>query len=365
MKESWRTVTLGEVVELRRGFDLPSPERTPGPYPVLSAGGVMGYHDRYQVDGAGFAIGRATNLGHPTWSDDPFWPLNTTLYAADFKGNWPRFLFHLFEVLDLTGFDSGSVQPMLNRNYIADLPVALPPLEEQKAISLVLDALEGKMACNGRVVHQAVGLLGVSCRGTSEHVVKLADIVRLRKSSVAPSKSAVVAHFSLPAFDSSGLPERVAGREVLSNKQILDSPCVLLSKLNPRIPRVWDVPVVPIEPAMASTEFLVLEPLRIPTGVLWGLLSQPEVERELEGLARGTTGSHQRVKPDDAMKLSVLDPATLGDQAIGLVDALSKRIWQAKIESRTLAALRDTLLPALMSGRLSVREAEDMVSEVV
>ncbi len=135
----WETRYLDEVVELRRGFDLPTRERRGGTYPVLSAGVTAGWHDEGPpIKGPGMVVGRATNLGVPTWSDGDFWPLNTTLYVSDFKENCPRFVFHLFENMDLSGFDSGSVQPMLNRNYIAKLKVSIPPVAEQQAISEVL-----------------------------------------------------------------------------------------------------------------------------------------------------------------------------------------------------------------------------------
>ena len=104
----WSIAKLSDVVELRRGFDLPIGQRVPGYVPVLSAGTTSGWHDEARVEGPGFVVGRATNLGIPTWNEGPFWPLNTTLYAADFKGNDPRFLYRLFQSLDFTGFDSGS-----------------------------------------------------------------------------------------------------------------------------------------------------------------------------------------------------------------------------------------------------------------
>lgn len=116
----------------------------------------MGTHDQGPVKGPGFAVGRAeTNLGVPTWSEGDYWPLNTTLYAADFKGNNPEFLFRLFQRLDLSGFDSGSVQPMLNRNYIAQVKVRLPPLSEQRGIAEVLGALDDKIAANTRFLTTA------------------------------------------------------------------------------------------------------------------------------------------------------------------------------------------------------------------
>ena len=44
-----------------------------------------------------------------------------------------------------------------------------------------------------------------------------------------------------------------------------------------------------------------------------------------------------------------------------LTDPLFRRVDSSRRESRTLAALRDTLLPKLMSGELRVRDAERLV----
>jgi type I restriction enzyme S subunit len=44
---------------------------------------------------------------------------------------------------------------------------------------------------------------------------------------------------------------------------------------------------------------------------------------------------------------------------------LRQRQWASLVENRSLAALRDALLPKLMSGELRVRDAEKQVEEVV
>src|SRR5699024_4439398 len=154
----WELQTLDHIVDLRRGFDLPSRNRQGGSVPVLSAGSTAGWHDTPAVAGPGMVVGRATNLGVPTWSEKDFWPLNTTLYAADFYGNEPRWVFHLFETLDLAGYDSGSVQPMLNRNYIAKIRVKVPPLPRQQAIAEVLGALDDKIGANRKLAATADAL---------------------------------------------------------------------------------------------------------------------------------------------------------------------------------------------------------------
>jgi type I restriction enzyme, S subunit len=46
------------------------------------------------------------------------------------------------------------------------------------------------------------------------------------------------------------------------------------------------------------------------------------------------------------------------------ITPIVNRIEEAKRESRSLAALRDSLLPKLMSGELRVGEARDQIEEV-
>ena len=59
------------------------------------------------------------------------------------------------------------------------------------------------------------------------------------------------------------------------------------------------------------------------------------------------------VELPDARRFAVAQSELLAD--------LSARRHLARVESRHLAALRDTLLPHLMSGRITVRDAEKAV----
>jgi len=101
------------------------------------------------------------------------------------------------------------------------------------------------------------------------------------------------------------------------------------------------------------------------TTALWATLMQPESLSRMREMARGTSGSHQRVAPSDAMAMMVPDARTLSDGLHATMTALGIRRWQAGQESVQLADLRDTLLPHLMSGRISVRDAEAVVSDAV
>ena len=147
----WREVTLGEVLTLQRGFDLPTTQRKPGRYPVIASTGPVGTHCEAMVRGPGVVIGRSGSLGGGQFVEHDFWPLNTTLWVKDFKGNDPRFCYYLLKSIDLAQFNVGSGVPTLNRNHIHPFPVALPPLHEQRAIAHVLGTLDDKIELNRRM----------------------------------------------------------------------------------------------------------------------------------------------------------------------------------------------------------------------
>jgi type I restriction enzyme S subunit len=61
------------------------------------------------------------------------------LYVKDFHGNDPRFVYHLLRNFDLSRFASGTGVPTLNRNFVHDELVNVPPLPEQQRIVGILD----------------------------------------------------------------------------------------------------------------------------------------------------------------------------------------------------------------------------------
>jgi type I restriction enzyme S subunit len=54
----WKEVSLGEVIELKRGYDLPKDKRIPGSVPIVSSSGVSDFHAESMVQGPGVVTGR-------------------------------------------------------------------------------------------------------------------------------------------------------------------------------------------------------------------------------------------------------------------------------------------------------------------
>ena len=152
MAGEWRDITLGDFVSLQRGHDLTEPDRRPGSIPVVGSAGHNGFHDTALCKGPGIVVGRSgASFGQVHFSPVDFWPHNTGLYVTDFKGNDQRFAFYFLKALDFDRYNSGSAQPSLNRNFIYPIPVRIPPVAEQKAIAAVLGALDDKIELNRRM----------------------------------------------------------------------------------------------------------------------------------------------------------------------------------------------------------------------
>jgi type I restriction enzyme, S subunit len=134
MKVGWQTKKLGDVATLQRGFDLPTRDRVAGEFSLVSSSGISDTHHEYAVRGPGVVTGRSGSIGNVFFVEEDFWPLNTVLYVKDFQGNDPRFVFHLLKKFELQRFASGAGVPTLNRNFVHDELVHLPPLSEQHRI---------------------------------------------------------------------------------------------------------------------------------------------------------------------------------------------------------------------------------------
>lgn len=130
-----REKRLGDVVTLQRGHDLPEASRKEGPVPVVSSSGITGYHNIAKAQPPGVVTGRYGTLGEVFYVEEPYWPLNTALYAIDFHGNNPRFIsYFLKQVLRRTRSDKAAV-PGVNRNDLHEIQVRIPDADIQGRIA--------------------------------------------------------------------------------------------------------------------------------------------------------------------------------------------------------------------------------------
>lgn len=368
-----RSFKFGDLVE---NFDtsrrpIRSSERKEGVTPYYGASGIVDYVDGYTHDGEYLLVSedgenlRARSKPIAFAVSGRFWANN---HVHVVQGKVPadtKFLKYALAVTDINSYLSGTAQPKLSRSAMDSIQLALPDESTRVAIVDVLNCLDDKITANERAVVKSEELM-VAIAGTAVARAPLKELaVRATKSVKPVNLGSKVIHFSLPAFDDGAVPQMTNEAVIKSNKLLIPGPCVLVSKLNPRIPRIWNVVEISSQESVASTEFVVLTPKEVPVSSLWSTLMTPAVSREMQGLVAGTSGSHQRVKPEELLYLAMPDPRSLRDAEQRQQDSLGRYAYSLRKQNIALAKTRDELLPLLMSGTITVKDAESVVSSAL
>jgi len=277
---------------------------------------------------------------------------------------------------------------------IADLKritVGVPPLPEQRAVATILGALDDKIELNQQMNQTLEAMaqaffkswfvdfepfrdqgmedspLGEIPRGWRMGTVS--NIAVLRRQSITPSDfpDEFFDHYSIPAFDEGRMPKVEEGEQIKSNKFEVPNKAVLISKLNPRFPRVWLPSIGSSRRSVSSTEFLVALPKENYTPeYIYSLFGSASFFEMFSTLVTGTSSSHQRVRPEDLLTMDTIISSK--EATISFTDAvrpLHERVKRNLYEASTLVAIRDALLPKLLSGDIRVKDAEKFVEEAV
>lgn len=146
----WSEDIFDNFIRLKRGYDLPNQNIVPGKYPIIASTSIKDYHNAFKVKPPGVVTGRSGSLGAVQYISEIFWPLNTTLYIKDFKGNYPRYVYYFLKTMHLENFNSGAGVPTLNQNHLHKLKIKIPPIKIQKKIAAVLSAYDDLIENNNR-----------------------------------------------------------------------------------------------------------------------------------------------------------------------------------------------------------------------
>ncbi|HNT77769.1 MAG TPA: restriction endonuclease subunit S [Anaerolineae bacterium] len=323
--------------------------------------------------------------------------------SLNHKKIYPRWLYYWMQSREFFVQYSGVAGQTDMAEYVSlrdqrRMHITLPPLPEQRAIARILGALDDKIELNrqmnatleaiaralfkswfvdfdpvrakaegGRMKDEIADLfpdefvdseLGEIPKGWT--IEGLYTIATLKKESAKPMQTPAKLweHYSIPAFDVDRTPAIETGAAIKSNKYRVPPTSVLVSKLNPQFPRVWLPDVQDVEAAICSTEFMPFVPLRETwRPFLYELMKSDIIQQGIHERLTGSTGSRQRAKPDDVAAMRVIVPnSELIEIFSDIAGQFHERMLACARESRTLAALRDTLLPKLISGELRVPE---------
>jgi type I restriction enzyme, S subunit len=410
MGGEWQRMPLGDFVTLQRGHDLPDRDRRPGVVPILGSFGITGWHDAARAKGPGVTVGRSgASFGVVSYSPVDFWPLNTALCVIDFHDNDERFAYYLLRCFDFRGFNSGSAQPSLNRNFVHPVLVDVPPVPEQRAIAHVLGTLDDKIELNRRTNET----LEAIARALFKSWFVDFDPVHAKAEGRDSGLPREIADLFPDSFEESELGEIPRGWDRTSFAATVD----IIGGGTPKtsVPEYWggDIPWFSVVDAPRETDVWVVDTEKkitsegvehsstrvLPVGTTiisargtvgrLALVGEPMAmnqscyglrgKSDMDGFytyysARMLVASLQQhahgsvfdtITRDTLSGVSVIVPpgGLVADFNIHVGPVL-ERVRRSVLESRALAALRDTLLPKLISGELRVDDVERFSEQV-
>ena len=395
----WQTTTVGEFAPFIYGKSLTASKRNPeGQVPVFGSNGIVGWHDTAWTDGPTVIIGRKGTIGAVHYSPVPCWPIDTTFFLTGNDDTLVRFKYYVLKVLGLEHMNSDSAVPGLNRNDAHARELQVPPLPEQRRIAHILGTLDDKIALNRQMNETLKEMarapfkawfvdfepvrakiegrwrLGKSLPGMPAELYDLFPdrLVDSELGSVpegweiqaldeiANFRNGLALQKFRPKENEERLPV-VKIAQLRTNKAksgewakaditpecIIDDGDVIFSWSGSLLVTVW----------CGGKAALNQHLFKVTSGQYpkWFYRHFTEVHLpEFQRIAadKATTMGHIKRQHLSEAKCVVPDPALLSVVDETFSNLLAKAI-SVNVESRTLAALRDTLLPKLISGELS------------
>lgn len=327
----------------------------------------------------GSDLGKVVMTSAPTVTNQQ---INSIVVKDEFD---PDFIYYLMKIvgreLNFISKTSTAV-PIINKSTFSNTEVFVPSLENQIRIGRILSSLDEKIENNRRIndnleqqtqalykswfvdfepfkdgefVESEMGEIPVGWT-----VLKFSDLTEIPKKTINPQKfpDTIFKQYSLPACDNGLIPENQTGKDIMSNKIILQNNTTLFSKLNPRIKRIWFT--CEVQPnSICSTEFI---PYRATneneSGYIFSIINSEAFYASVMGCVNGATGSHQRFHAEDTEDFLCAYNKDVVKKFSQHINAVLKQMHDLRQENVKLALIRDTLLPKLMSGELKINEID-------
>ena len=377
--EEWKEYKLGDILNFRRGHDLPKTSMRNGDIPVAGSNGIIGYHDTATPMSPCITIGRSGNVGTP-YIYDKCWAHNTVLYIDDYKGNDPLYLYYLLKTLPLASFGGGSAVPTLNRNHIHPIIIKhTPNLETQKRIASILSSLDDKIELNRKInanlEAQAQALFKswfVDFEPFKDQPFVESELGMIPEgwrvgslSSIADYINGLAMQKFRPLDGEEGLPvlkikelgqgsiddnSELCSPTLIDAKYIINDGDIIFSWSGTLMVKVWSGGKCGL-----NQHLFVVVPKDNPKWFVYHW-TRHHLDNFIR-IAKDKAVTMGHIKRGELDKAKTLIPDT---ENMRKIDAMMKPLFEQMItnelESRRLASLRDTLLPRLMSGELKVNE---------
>ncbi|WP_435123473.1 restriction endonuclease subunit S [Micromonospora tulbaghiae] len=350
-------------------------ERAAGPYPYYGASGVVDHVSDYLFNGEYLLVAedgenlRTRKTPVAFIATGKFWANN---HAHVLKGNElanTYYLAYAIERLDLSGYLTGSTQPKLTQAALNSIRINLPEKNEQDAIAAVLRALDDKIAVNDHIAAASrelgKSLYQSAVNESSQEIVvgKLSDLLTRGQAPRYIKESTGTTVLNQKCVRGGRIvlePARMTEADRVKPDRILQKYDILVNSTG--VGTLGRVGIWSHNAAATTDSHITIIRIAPPVPAIIGGFALLAAQPEIEALGEGSTGQTE-LNRSKLASLVVRIPTRNVEELAGRLSGLEDRADAALIESKTLTKVRDSLLPELMSGRLRVREALDVVEE--
>lgn len=376
--------------KLQSGDGIPASKiKTAGLYPVFGGNGLRGFTDSYNEDGSFFFIGRqGAKCGNVHYHVGKAYMTEHAVVGIASADNDAIYLAYKLSLLNLGKLQGQSAQPGLAVGTLANVEIDVPSSLEQKKIGKLLYRLDQKIALNTRMNAELEAMAkqlydywfvqfdfpdenGNPYKSSGGKMVynstlkreipagwevkSLNQLAQTPKESINPFENPErdYKHYSIPAFDACGSYLVEKGEVIQSNKFIVNKGQILVPKLNPWYNRV--ILVDSNEYSICSTEFVILD--AIEDYVKGFLFYTVKTDNFISYCTKGSTGtshSQRRVPPEILKAYNVPYNKDVVSSFTACVMQQLSMINRNMNEIKQLTHLRDSLLPMLMNGQVTV-----------
>ena len=152
MSSEWKECRWGDIATIEYGKSLRTYRNDSGKYPVYGTNGLIGWHDEPLCDTPGVVVGRKGAYRGIHYSSTPFFVIDTAFYLRPKIEDLDlRFAYYELLTHDINAMDSGSAIPSTSRPEFYAMRLRLPPFSEQRAITSILGSLDDKIALNRQI----------------------------------------------------------------------------------------------------------------------------------------------------------------------------------------------------------------------
>lgn len=362
---------LGDYVDFLYGKSLPAHSRRPGSVPVFGSAGRVGSHDEALVRGPGVIVGRKGTVGAVHWSDDDFYPIDTTYYVVPKNEHElrRRYVYYLLNTLSLRNMNTDSAVPGLNRSNALSLHVAIAPSAQQDSIVDILSAYDRLIDNNRRRMrllertarllykewfvlfhfpgHKRVSYINRLPAGW--HTTRLSDVAHITMGQSPSSTHYNNAGVGLPFHQGvSDFGERfVTDRMYCTVQNRLAHPGDILFSVRAPVGRInLTIMAIVIGRGLAAIRSLAGD-----QSFLFYALTTQFFKEDMMGT--GTIFAAISKKDLHDVELAY-PPARLLKLFAAYVEPIDQQIEALQRSNELLQQARDALLPRLMNGRIAV-----------